>query len=83
MKKSQERFKELVELLPQVVFEIDREGKWTFLNDSACQFWGKSREELIGSAFADINELKVDVSYPFILSVYNDYANKIITKEQF
>ena len=53
MKKSQERFKELVELLPQVVFEIDREGKWTFLNDSACQFWGKLREELIGSAFAD------------------------------
>jgi len=53
LKKSQERFKELVELLPQVVFEIDREGKWTFLNDSACQFWGKSREELIGSAFAD------------------------------
>jgi predicted transport protein len=43
----------------------------------------KEPDNDIRSAFADINELKVDVSYPFILSVYHDYANGIITKEQF
>ncbi len=43
----------------------------------------KEPDKDIRSAFADINELKVDVSYPFILSVYHDYANKKITKEQF
>jgi uncharacterized protein with ParB-like and HNH nuclease domain/predicted transport protein len=43
----------------------------------------KEPDKDIRNAFVDINELKVDVSYPFILSVYHDYANEKITKEQF
>lgn len=43
----------ITNLTGDIIIKIDREGKWTFLNDSACQFWGKSREELIGSVFAD------------------------------
>jgi uncharacterized protein with ParB-like and HNH nuclease domain len=43
----------------------------------------KEPDKDIRSAFVDINELKVDVSYPFILSVYHDYVNEKITKEQF
>lgn len=35
----------------------------------------------VRSAFKDINELKVNVSYPFILSIYSDYKNEIINKE--
>jgi uncharacterized protein with ParB-like and HNH nuclease domain len=30
-----------------------------------------------------INELEIKVSYPFILEAYNDYFNKVITKETF
>jgi len=37
----------------------------------------------IKKAFADINELKVDVSYPFILNVYQDYAKNKISKSDF
>ena len=33
--------------------------------------------------FTNILKLKVDVSYPFLLPVYNDYATEIITKEDF
>jgi len=33
--------------------------------------------------FNNINELKVDVSYPFILNVYNDYTENIIQEEEF
>ena len=33
--------------------------------------------------FANISKLKVDVSYPFILAVYADYDNGIISKEEF
>ena len=43
----------------------------------------KEPDQEIKNAFIDINELKVDVSYPFILSVYHDFVNGIIKKEQF
>jgi len=33
--------------------------------------------------FKNISRLKVDVSYPFFLPVYNDYATGVITKEEF
>ncbi len=34
-------------------------------------------------AFKNISRLKVDVSYPFLLPVYNDYADNIISKGDF
>lgn len=34
-------------------------------------------------SFRNISKLKVDVSYPFLLPVYNDYAEGIIAKEDF
>ncbi len=33
--------------------------------------------------FKNISRLKVDVSYPFFLPVYNDYANGVISKDEF
>jgi uncharacterized protein with ParB-like and HNH nuclease domain/predicted transport protein len=35
------------------------------------------------SAFKNITRLKVDVSYPFLLAVYDDYALNILSKEDF
>jgi len=34
-------------------------------------------------AFFYINELKVDVAYPFLLCVYDDFSNEIINKSEF
>ncbi|MDQ3191284.1 MAG: DUF262 and DUF1524 domain-containing protein [Bacteroidota bacterium] len=34
-------------------------------------------------AFKNIGRLKVDVSYPFILPIYADYANGVISKDDF
>lgn len=34
-------------------------------------------------AFADLRELKVDVSYPFLLELYADYRREILTKDDF
>lgn len=34
-------------------------------------------------AFQDIRELKVDVAYPFLLELYNDYVQKLLTKDDF
>lgn len=35
------------------------------------------------SAFKNISRLKVDVSYPFLLAVYDDYSANLLSKEDF
>lgn len=42
----------------------------------------KESDEDIRRVFSDINELKVDVSYPFILNIYQDYSKDKINKEE-
>jgi diguanylate cyclase (GGDEF)-like protein/PAS domain S-box-containing protein len=36
-------------LTVDVIARLDNRGRWAFLNDAACQFLGKSREELLGT----------------------------------
>lgn len=60
LKRTEEKVKEarddylsITNLTGDIIVKVDREGKWTFLNDGACQFWGKPMKELIGSPFVD------------------------------
>lgn len=34
-------------------------------------------------SFHDLRELKVDVAYPFLLELYNDYVNDLLTRTEF
>jgi len=43
----------------------------------------KEPDYSLQKGFKNISRLKVDVSYPFILPVYNDYSNRLITKNDF
>ena len=43
----------------------------------------KEQDNGIKTIFSDINILKVDVSYPFLLQIYEDYKQERITKEEF
>lgn len=43
----------------------------------------KEPDKELNSPFRSIAKLKVDVSYPFLLPVYDDYATGRITKEEF
>jgi len=36
-------------LTGDMIAKVDSQGKWTFLNDAACQFLGKPRERLLGT----------------------------------
>ncbi len=36
-------------LTGDIIAKLDKHGNWAFLNDAACQFHGKPREELLGS----------------------------------
>ncbi|MBU1706976.1 PAS domain S-box protein, partial [bacterium] len=45
LKESEQRFRELADLLPQIVFEVDAEGKFSFVNRHAVESTGYSQEE--------------------------------------
>jgi len=42
---------------------------------------GKETDKLLAEAFQDLRELKVDVAYPFLLELYHDYQNGILSRE--
>ena len=46
LRESEERFRELAELMPEVIFEIDLDGRLTFANRKAFDRFGYSKEEL-------------------------------------
>ncbi len=43
----------------------------------------KEDDSEIRDVLHDINTLKVDVAYPFLLEVYDDYASKLLSREDF
>lgn len=43
----------------------------------------KSKDEQVKELYKDINNLKMEVSYPFLLKVHNDYKNELISYEEF
>ena len=45
LEKSEEKYRQLAELLPQVVFEIDEKGNITFANRIAFDLFGYTRED--------------------------------------
>jgi len=44
---------------------------------------GKEPDKALAEAFQDLRELKVDVAYPFLLQLYDDYAKPILSKDDF
>ena len=46
LRKSEERFRVLAELLPQTIFEMDTHGKLSFVNQKAFEQFGFTAEEL-------------------------------------
>jgi uncharacterized protein with ParB-like and HNH nuclease domain/predicted transport protein len=44
---------------------------------------GKENDSELKRVFHDLRELKVDVSYPFLLELYHDYQTELLSKEEF
>lgn len=57
------------------VYKFSRYYAWMALQ--------KAEDKAIKSAIEDINELEMYVSYPFLLLMYDDYANGKISKDDF
>jgi PAS domain S-box-containing protein len=48
LSESEQRFKQLTELLPQAVFEVDQNGRFTFVNRYAFEMIGYQESDLTG-----------------------------------
>jgi uncharacterized protein with ParB-like and HNH nuclease domain/predicted transport protein len=48
-----------------------------------CMVLGKETRKELGEAFQDLREFKVDVAYPFLLELYQDYRNDTLTEKDF
>ncbi|OGP49374.1 MAG: hypothetical protein A2Y79_09620 [Deltaproteobacteria bacterium RBG_13_43_22] len=48
LKRSEEKYRSILENIEDEYYEIDLEGKYTFLNQAVCNNQGLPREELIG-----------------------------------
>ncbi len=44
---------------------------------------GREQDKELAEAFRDINDLKVDVAYPFLLQLYHDYTEGRLSKADF
>lgn len=53
LEESQKQYQSVVDLAQEIIVRHDSEGKWTFVNEAACQFFGQTREELIGQHYMD------------------------------
>ena len=52
--KSEEKYRDLMRSLPEIIFELDIEGNLTYINDRATELLGYSREELLGKNYMDL-----------------------------
>lgn len=43
----------------------------------------KEPDEILQKKFKEILKLRIDTSYPFLIAVYNDFENELITKDDF
>lgn len=48
-----------------------------------CMVLGKEEKKDLAEAFQDLREFKVDVAYPFLLELYQDYQNNLLDKKDF
>ncbi len=53
LRRSREEYIAVTNLTGDIIVRNDEEGRRTFLNEGACKFWGKPRDELLGVNFAD------------------------------
>lgn len=75
-------------------YSVDPKNPFTDIErllDDLCQLstyyvsiaLGKETDKNLSQAFADLRELNVDTSYPFVLEMYVDYSNNILSKDDF
>ena len=72
LRKSEERYRTILDEMEDSYFEVDLAGNYTLVNDSNCRALGYSREEMMGMTYrAIIPEQDVDSVYKAFNRVYH------------
>jgi len=72
LEESEKKFRELVELLPETIFETDLDGKFVFVNDAGLKKFGFTTEDLY-------NKISVfDIMVPNYREQAKEYRNNIL-----
>jgi len=83
IKRARDDYLSITNLTGDIIVKVDADGRWSFLNDGACQFWGKSREELIGSTFADyLHPDDLEKTMAAIEECKNQKLKKVVVNRQ-
>jgi len=53
LRDSESRYRNLVEQVPDVIFSLDREGRFAFVNTQAAEFLGYPLEQVLGTPLRD------------------------------
>ena len=70
LRASEEQYRRLVETAHDLIWSIDAEGKFTFLNSAAQELFGYSPAELIGRSFLEIGGPD---NYPDSLETFSQF----------
>lgn len=70
--KSRERFRELADLLPETIYELDHEGRVTYVNEKALELFGYSRTEMIGLSYT---KLLTGIDREELAEIFRDRIN--------
>jgi len=54
LENSEKMYRYLVDSSPDIIYTLDNQGRFTFLNDRGCQMLGYRREELIGRHYGEL-----------------------------
>jgi len=69
LESSEKMYRFMVDASPDIIYMLNQEGRFTFVNDRACQLLGYRREELIGQHYAT---LVVEEDLERALHVFNE-----------
>ncbi|UCF39921.1 MAG: response regulator [Gemmatimonadota bacterium] len=54
LRDAEEQYRELVEEASDLVWQVDRDGHWTYLNQATRRIYGAAPEELLGRRFTEL-----------------------------
>lgn len=81
LRKSEDRYRSLIENANDIIFTVDYDGNITSINQAGCAFFGRAKEDLVGSNIGEIcfNEDSAFIQFMAINEVFKTRLNKQIT----
>jgi len=77
---SDKKYREIIENIEDGYYEVDLEGKYTYVNDYICRYLGMSKEKLLGTISTQIVKKNTRQE---IIKIFSNMYEKNLPKETF